>query len=115
MRSAYQLLVSAHKAPIICNFIVSAGMNSEAESGGTWSLRAKGALLKTVVLLVTFGIIFESLHNTLTWYASKFWGGAGDTWQEMWTYFLDTVRADFCNQFYKSDVHIQLLTTESYF
>ena len=57
----------------------------------TWTARVQGALWKSAILLLTLGIIFESIHNTLTWYAAQFWGGAGDTWQEIWTFFLGKV------------------------
>lgn len=56
--------------------------------------RAKGALWKSLVLLGILGIIFESLRNSLTWYATKFWGGAGDTWQEMWNSVLERFGGD---------------------
>jgi len=64
---------------------------STSSSDLSWKSRVKGALWKSAGLLLTLGIIFESLRNTLTWYATKIWGGAGDTWQEMWTFFLEKV------------------------
>ena len=63
----------------------------KSENGPGLGSRAKGALWKSLVLLGILGIIFESLRNSLTWYATKFWGGAGDTWQEMWNSVLERV------------------------
>lgn len=49
----------------------------------------KGALFKAAFVLGSAFLVFESARNSLTWYAIKFWGGAGDVWQKLWEKVLD--------------------------
>ena len=48
----------------------------------------KGAFFKAIFILISSFLVFESARNALTWYAGKFWGGAGDVWQQIWDVFL---------------------------
>ena len=48
----------------------------------------KGAVVKSLFVLGSAMLIFESVRNSLTWYLARFWGGAGDVWQMLWESFL---------------------------
>ena len=57
-------------------------MSSEPDA--TLFSTLKGAFFKATFVLGSAFLIFESARNSMTWYLSKFWGGAGDVWQELW-------------------------------
>ena len=61
-------------------------MSSETDVPPKCSLFStiKGAFFKAVFVLGSAFLIFESARNSLTWHLTKFWGGAGDVWQELW-------------------------------
>jgi len=52
----------------------------------------KGAIVKSLFVLGSAMLIFESVRNSLTWYLARFWGGAGDVWQMLWEAFLVRVQ-----------------------
>ena len=59
-------------------------MSSETDATSSLFSTLKGAFFKATFVLGSAFLIFESARNSMTWYLSKFWGGAGDVWQELW-------------------------------
>jgi hypothetical protein len=51
----------------------------------------KGALIKAVFVIGGLALVFESARNSLTWHLGRFWGSAGDNWQQLWEKALDLV------------------------
>lgn len=56
--------------------------------------RIKGAFFKTLFVLTSALLVFESVRNSLTWHLSQFWGGVGDVWQLLWDKLLAVTGED---------------------
>lgn len=54
----------------------------------------KGALIKSAFILGSAFLVFESARNSITWYLIRFWGGAGDVWQQLWDRVLAVTGTD---------------------
>ena len=50
-----------------------------------------GAIIKTLFVVGSAGLVLDSVRNSLTWYLGKFWGDVGSAWQEMWSNLLTFV------------------------
>ena len=50
-----------------------------------------GAIIKTLFVVGSCGLVLDSVRNSLTWYLGKFWGDAGSAWQEIWSNILTWV------------------------
>jgi hypothetical protein len=50
-----------------------------------------GAVFKAMFVIGGLALVFESARNSLTWHLARFWGSAGDNWQELWENTLDVV------------------------
>lgn len=50
-----------------------------------------GALVRAVFVIGGLVIVFESARNSLTWHLGRFWGSAGDNWQNLWNNVLGVV------------------------
>lgn len=42
-------------------------------------------------------LILESVRNSLTWHLTRFWGGAGSVWQNLWEWLLSYTGDDDYN------------------
>jgi hypothetical protein len=51
----------------------------------------KGAFFRTIFVFGGLALVFESARNSLTWHLARFWGSAGDNWQQLWEKTLDVV------------------------
>ena len=50
-----------------------------------------GAIIKTLFVVGSAGLVLDSVRNSLTWYLGKFWGDVGSAWQDMWSNLLTLV------------------------
>ena len=50
-----------------------------------------GALFRAVFVIGGLVLVFESARNSLTWHLARFWGSAGDNWQNLWDNLLSVV------------------------
>ena len=63
-------------------------VSDESDAPSLAPATLKGAVVKSLFVLGSATLIFESVRNSLTWYLARFWGGAGDVWQTLWESFL---------------------------
>lgn len=64
------------------------------DQGSSSSPTLLGFALKSLFVLGSTTLVFESVRNSLTWHLARFWGGAGDVWQMLWEKFLGVVGDD---------------------
>ena len=63
----------------------------EGEERKTTRSALTGALFRAVFVIGGLVIVFESARNSLTWHLGRFWGSAGDNWQNLWDNLLSVV------------------------